>query len=69
MLFGERGRESERFTRLTSIFDDEEETCATGAVEVTSFILLAEGPVSPLDALRGIKYMKCYNRYSATTLV
>ena len=34
---------------------------------MTSFILLAEGPVSPLDALRGIKYMKCYNRYSATT--
>ena len=47
MLFIEGVGESERFIELTAIFDDDDETCATGAVDVTSFILLAEGPVSP----------------------
>ena len=69
MLFREEGAESERFIELTDIFDDDDETCATGAVDVTSFILLADGPVSPLDALRGIKYMRCHNRYSATSVL
>ena len=34
---------------------------------MTSFILLADGPVSPLDTLRRIIYMSCYNRYSASS--